>query len=438
MHDADVHTALATLVPPFEHTRADWDDVLRRGGVAAAPARRRRLVPALAVATVLAVALGVSPLGRAFVDATVGELSSWLGSAPGSPAPADEQNGFDAANTNPYAHFPAGTRVGLVDHGDVDGARYDLLGFRDGDSYCLRLVPVSVPARADSPADCAPRPELDRLAVPGVALAAGTDFWRGSDGDMHGVDTVYGLSGDGVTRVDVVDAAGARHAATVENNTFLYVARYEGSQRFSATRLEVTTSDGRTTSVPVAAAGVSRAGAADVPGPARADRTSDSDTIGWLERREARGEPFTWPTDGGDPPQEVSYARLIQPLPGSSFRLGVGVGDGHAWPVDGHWYCLAWLWPLVKVPQSYGCARAETLRAGGMLEGVSPGRGQQFPLYVGLVSDDVASAELFFRNGDRRQLPIVDNAIAFQVWQGEPVRLVTYDAAGRVLGTHVI
>lgn len=78
------------------------------------------------------------------------------------------------------------------------------------------------------------------------------------------------------------------------------------------------------------------------------------------------------------------------------------------------------------------------MRAGGLvrggigLSGAWPNE-TQFPLYVGLVADEVATLELYYESGGRRSIPIVENAFAFQAPFFEHVKLVARDAEGRVV-----
>jgi len=62
----------------------------------------------------------------------------------------------------------------------------------------------------------------------------------------------------------------------------------------------------------------------------------------------------------------------------------------------------------------------------------------QFPVYYGLVPDDVASLELVLANGAVSQVPITDNVFAFQAWSAEPAKLVGYDRDGRVALIRVV
>jgi len=62
----------------------------------------------------------------------------------------------------------------------------------------------------------------------------------------------------------------------------------------------------------------------------------------------------------------------------------------------------------------------------------------QFPIFYGLVDDNVASLELFLSNGARESIPIVDNVFVLQAAAADPAKLVAYDQEHRVLAVEVV
>ena len=62
------------------------------------------------------------------------------------PAPSQEQSGFARRNAASYASFPKSTNLRLLMRDHVGGKTFSLLGFRDADSLCLRLVRADLPA----------------------------------------------------------------------------------------------------------------------------------------------------------------------------------------------------------------------------------------------------------------------------------------------------
>jgi hypothetical protein len=420
---------LARLVPSFDDVPGDWADALRRGG------RSRRPLRPLLVATAAVAVLGVfaaTSLGQDVLSGTLDRLGSWVKSAPGEPASSDQQAAFDAANAQSYAHFPEGTKVGRLLSTTFAGEQYELLGFRDGASLCLRLVgPNRDPA---SPAACVPQRELVDLGQPAAVVAAGDMFGRGSEVIAT---AVYGVAADAVKRVEIETAAGERHRAVLADNVFLYLS--PGNRSHPAidsgeapVRAIVETQGGGIAKVPIDV-GLrlpDRTAPADLPGPSTVERTLRPSRVSWLDQGEPRGEPYAWT---GDPTLEVKTSRVVQPDPASSFNLAVAYGTS----ADGYErYCFVWLWPLVKRTGSYGCMLASVTGASPIFgDGVGA---DQFPLRSGLAADEVASLELFFPSGAREDVPLTDNVYAFQAPLAVPTKLVAYDAQHRVVGIYML
>ena len=231
----------------------------------------------------------------------------------------EQQAAFDAANAQSYAHFPAGTRVGRLLETTFAGKRYELLGFRDGASLCLRLVG---PSTAPLPtAACVPRRELTDLGQSAAALDAADTFYDGSEPTAI---AVYGVAADSVDAVQIETASGDRHPATLTNNAFLYLAT--GHRRLpepvgaDAIRVLVHEQGGETMSVPLDTGlhGPDLPDPADLPGPAEMDRTLEPSHVSWLEHAEPRGEPCDWPDGsrqrlrGADPLERAYEARRIR------------------------------------------------------------------------------------------------------------------------------
>lgn len=419
---------LDQLVPSFDHVPADWPDVLRRGG------RSRSSLRPLLVAAAAAAALGVfaaSSFGQDVLNGTLDRLGSWVGSAPGEPAESDQQAAFDAANAQSYAHFSAGTKVGRLLSTTFEGEKYDLLGFRDGASLCLRLVgPDREPPAA---AACVPQRELVDLGQPAAVVAAGDMFSRGSEVIAT---AVYGVAADAVQRVEIETGSGERHVAELADNAFLYLS--PGNRSHPAVdsaeapvRAIVESKDGSVARVPIVTwSRLERPAPGDLPGPAVVERTLDPSRVSWLEQGEPRGEPYAWT---GDPSLALMTSRVVQPDPQSSFKMAVAYGTS----ADGHErYCFVWLWPLVKGTGSYGCMMASVT---GALPIFGAGVGaDQFPLMSGLAADEVVSLELFFPNGAREDVPLTDNVYAFQAPIAVPTKLVAYDAQHRVVGIYML
>lgn len=424
MTDAQLQSALARLAPQVDDVPA-WDDVVRRAGIGP---RFRWKLAAVAVAVLLTVGVVAGALAQGFLSNSLDRLGAWVGDQPGDPAPEHQAN-FDRENAAAYAKFPSGTRVGRLLRADFDGRSFELLGFRDGPNLCLRLLPPALP-RIQNPPECVPERELNRFAAP-VATVGGHLRARMPDGS--GFTMLYGLASDAVSTVEVREKGRVLGRAVVDNNAFFFAV--QDHPRFPLggppITLRASNDDGAIADVPLATGPMfSKLDQAALPGPDHVDRLLENGSIAWLDRGESRGEPFTFPDHG---PQRVVSSRLLQPDPASSFRMGIARSEGTDWRTNGGWYCLAWLWPLVRGSSSSMCTRAETLDSGLVYTGSWFSSAVQFPLWVGLASDDVARIELFHRDGSVDPVSLVDNVFSFQTARGETVKLVAYDREGRVV-----
>jgi hypothetical protein len=407
---------------------ADWSDVLDRAG-----SRPRWKLATVAVAMLLAGGVVAGALAHGLLNGSLDRLSAWMGDQPGSPAP-DQQAAFDAENAAAYAHFPSGTRVGRLIHAEFDGRGYDLVGFRDGSNLCLRLIPSPLlPHR--NPPECVPERELRRLGTP-IATVGG--HLRAQMPDGSGLTMLYGLASDAVAGVDVREDGRPLGSASVENNAFLFAS---ADQRGSPVNgppvvLRATDAEGTAVDVPLETGPMlSNVDQTTFPGPDQVERPLTSGSIGWLERGEARGEPFTFSDHG---PQQVVHSRLLQPDPASSFRIGIAFAQGTNWQTNGGWYCISWLWPLIRDSSSTMCTRAESLDNGLMYAGAWMNSAVQFPLWVGLASDDVARMELIHQDGVRDPVALTDNVFSFQTTRGEAIKLVAYDSENRAVKIEIV
>jgi hypothetical protein len=423
LHPA-VHSALETLAPSFENVPADWDDALRRG--ATESGTRTRAIIAIAIAVSALVVLAASPFGQAVVSDTLTELGAWLDDEPGEPASSEEQRAFEADNAASYASFPTGTRVGVLLRSDFQGEEYTLFGFRDREALCLRLTPNSTGGDRFTPAECVPQTELARLEAP-IAVLVGNGVVSSTDGRC--ATAVYGLATNRVERVTIERPLTGSTTVAVGNNAFVSISEARDCRSNAATSATAVFPSGQrsTTRIPgFPAKFFGRPEPEELPGPAEVERRLTDGAVGWLERGEQPGQAYDWPSQSD---HTMLTSRVLHPDPAISFRLGVGFARGDA---DGDWYCLAHLWPLVKGPVSHMCGRADWVRGGIGLSGAWP-NDTQFPLYVGLAADDVATLELYYESGGRRSIRLVDNAFAFQVPAFEHVKLVARDHEGRVV-----
>lgn len=418
----------------------DWQDVLARTG----PGMRRRrwLAVAAAVAALLALSLA-TPLGGAIRD-TVVDFSDWLRGTPGEPVGAEEQRAFEEQNARSYAAFPGSPELRRLNRVEVDGVRYDLLGFRSGSSLCIRVAATG--AAQGSTITCAPVNELRHDDTPVRVLLADWPVGRGDKTATVGFDTyraprarvMAGIAADGVSGVELVDETGS-HRVDVVANSFLYVAaRPDVAQRVTHIRAELT--DGRTVGVPFTASpwgpGGGFGGAAGEPGgPTRLERTVRRGTIGWLDRREERGEPLGSVLEN-NPVRDTEFGRLIAPDPQSGKRIAVTISTLEREPQKG---ARAVCYALVtRGGTGGGCAGAP-----GRLFEDAPftfgysviGAGDQYATFSGIASDDVARLELFTAAGNRIAVALRDNTYLAEVALARlPAKMVAYDGQGRVIG----
>ena len=320
--------ALDELVERCDDVQGDWAEVLRRAGVRPASTRpprgrSRRSRRALVAVVVATAAVAVA---TAFAAGLGHRFSAWISGAPGRPAPAGLQHGFEVRNNVAYAGFPAGTKLRLLSLRTVGGTRFSLLGFRNHDTYRLRLV------RADRPSsigrnECLRAEELSDVP----ALVAG-DVWFSVGDPAKNVNGVYGFAADDVRSISIVRLRGGESVRVV-NNVFLSLTAARAGSVQNHPRpnpviaVKANLRDGSTKVVPYTSGGgagglvpngkrpagpsyFGRPPAATIPGPTSVERPIARPTIGWLKRREPRGGPLP-PIPFGNP----GFGRLIQPDP---------------------------------------------------------------------------------------------------------------------------
>jgi hypothetical protein len=427
----------------------DWNDVLGR---ARARGRRARIRIGLAAGALFATATlaVVTPLGTAIVDG-VGDFSAWLTGQPGEPVSVEEQRAFDEANARSWLGFPQGTRLRRLASTEAAGTMVELLGFRSGETLCLRVV-ASGEARG-SAQSCAPLRELRTGDAPAHVVLVDRGFGQGTKREWYGthrvgsalVQVTAGIAADDVRSVTLTDEAG-RHSVPVESNSFLYVAvDPEVGQRVRAISAETPAG-----SVPVRVApapfglggGAPASGA--VPGPDKVERVVEGGSIGWLDRREPRGESIDVVPAGRMRRHlltNVVFGRVLAPPSEPTLRIAVtlNVGRKAVSQLDPSGVCM---WLLTSGGGgSGGCSPRKALFATSPITlSTSLASGSQaFLTANGLVSDDVARLVVFVTGGEEYDLPFADNAYAARIARAKlPARIVAYDADGAVIGLSTI
>lgn len=420
----------------------DWPDVLHRAGISGTG---RRLSARLLVAATAAVLLLVlaTPIGGSIRE-QIADFSNWLAGTPGSAVSDEEQRAFDEENARSWLGFPGSPELRRLIRTEQDGITFDLLGFRSGGSFCIR---VRATGEAEgSTTMCAPIEELRLDDAPARVLLADWSVGRGEKQETIGFDTVTaplaqvtaGIAADGVAGLEFVDEQG-RHRVDAVSNAFLYVAeRPDVGQRVSHVRAAL--KDGELAEIPFAVSpwgpGGWRAGGSGKPdGPTAVDRIVEGGRIGWIDRREERGEPVAEAELQGLT-REVEFARVLTPDPGSSKRVAISVGTYGLRPEqDGRRGICTHL--LTRGGTSSGCMPVDDPFPGAPFTfGYTViGAGDQFATFDGIASDDVARLELFTATGDRIDVPLRDNAYLTEVSLARlPARMVAYDSEGRVIG----
>jgi hypothetical protein len=432
-----VSDALNILVEPFEVTPR-WDAVVADAGVG--ERRSSTSWRTVAIAAVFAtVLLAAAAYAAGFGDS----FSSWLTGSPGAPAPAAEQQGFAQRNQVAFASFPAGTKLRLLLRKTVGGTSFDLLGFRNGDAYCLRLI------RTDLPQGIGRNECLRSEELRGHSALVANDVWFRVGKPEQSITGVYGFAADDVTSVRVTRSRGAERV-DVENNVFLSLqSQPSGTVRHHPLPNPVLAAaailaSGKVQNVPYVVEGqgiISNGRRPTVPsyfgvrgpthaaGPSRVTAPIRHPTIGWLDRREKRGDPL--------PPQRYMtfhFGRVVQPDPDDPIRVGVAIGDargftrGHA--ITGNALCVIDFQPLARAAGSVSCSPAPFQNGGLML---GPWLSSPITHFNGVAADGIARVAVYLAGGRLVEAALRDNVFAVAVPQAElGGKLVGYDASGRV------
>ena len=383
----------------------DWQDVLRR---TRSRHTRRLVVAAAAAVVVLGCAAGVT--------AALGGFHAWLSGTPGKPAQKAEQEKFRRANEQTYFGFPKNTKLRELIRTTVEGKLYVLLGFRSGESLCLRLKAVSL-GHSIGPA-CAPAARLRHASAPILPVIPNFGFV-----DKHNYPTAatsFGIAADGLSRV-IVHAVDGDHRAALAGNAYLWVQNEPntGQRALSVTAV----SSGRTrVTLPF--------GGATVPsrrprGPARIEARIAHPTVGWYQRGEKRGvghmEIKRIRTEGGAFIDDST--RFVRPDPNSNVLVGL----------TGQW-CL--LVAYGASGPSASCDSLDSFWSQGPLNWMMTGEySEQFMRINGVAADGVRRVVVFLADGQRQRAALRDNLFTTLVATAEfPARIVAYDEAGRVVG----
>lgn len=444
--DPRLRERLEELAGPLDETGADWDAVRRRLDV---PSRTTpwRLVLATVAAVVAAGVIAVTPVGGGLAR-SVGDFSAWLRGQPGEPASELERRELAEESGRAWTGFPDTVELRRLLAQKRDGIEYQLFGFRSGDSLCLRLV---ARGSGEEPAtSCAPLRDLRRADAPALVLLVDHPFGErplragARPGEYAPVraSATFGIVADGVTDVELV-ADDGRRRALVAANSFLHIAP-NPAVGARVRQAFATDAEGRRQRVPLAAAPFgltdgSSVSSGEAQGPTRVERHVEGGQIGWLVRRQPRGEPLTegGPTLGRV--HRVLFGRVIQPDPNNFVRVFLALVESEErnGPLAGQGTALCYgaLRPGLR---GYGCAPFAGFfdrgGVGALLVTVGSRGGDQYSSVEGVASDFVDRIELFLVTGERVAAPLKDNVFFVPVARTKfPARVVAYDQAGRVI-----
>jgi hypothetical protein len=453
--DSDFSPAVTELLDrytPLPQIEPDWETIQSRNVGTSPPGARRRLVPLAAALAAIVLALAVvTPLGGA-VRNKLGDFSTWLQGTPGEPVSEEEQRAFDQANAT-WGSFPGSPQLRQLADVEAGGASYRLLGFRSEGSLCLRIVARG--SARGSTLMCAPVSDLRNDEAPARVLVADWGVGRGTKTKEVGFDTVRsahaqvtaGIAADGVEAIELIDDQG-RHRVPTESNAFIYVAAEpEVGQR--VTKVQARLDDERLFEIPLAVApfggfggfgGVGGGTTNGEPGgPTKIERRVVGGRIGWLDRRENRGESVRDVFAGRAAPQhEVVFGRLLTPDPSSSKRVAIveTLGSHLARPGDPPREMIC-TYVVARGGIGGGCNPADDLfpRSPFSFGWSTIGGGDQFATFAGMASDEVARLEAFTATGNAIPVPLADNSYLIEIAIARfPVKLVAYDSQGRVIG----
>ena len=442
--DDRLRSELHELIPL--DSRRNWDEVRSRSGLAR-ERRRRRWAVSVGALVAAALLVAATPLGAGLARG-LEDFSSWLTGEPGTRASGQEQRDFDQANARSWLRFPQGTELRHLATVKTEGATVDLLGFRSGSSALCLTVKVTGNG-SGSTMSCAPLAELRRLGGPARIVIVDHGFGEGDKAAWYGVDrfksskvqVTAGITTDAVRSVVLEDDAG-RHEIPATGNAFLYVATNpDVGQRVS--RVWART-DGRLVAVPFAPApfGAGGIGASKPAPPAPTiERRVSAGRIGWLEAREARGEPLDVlpprahasilrPRNGAT---NVLFGRVLTPDPDQPIRIALTL-NAHTPGGSAAGLCIA------TVGRSGGAGGGcmpypEIFEQGPISSELMANGSSGFVTISGVASDDVDRIEALLADGQRAEVALRDNTYVVDLPRANlPARLISYDAEGRVIG----
>jgi hypothetical protein len=415
--------ALEDLAAGFSF-KSDWADVVGRAGATEPKPARRAIRGRRRWALALAAALAVIVIGSALATGfgPFGPIHSWLTGTPGKPASEAAQRAFAAHNGNSWASFPRTTRLRQLIDTRFDGQHYILYGFRSGNSVCLTLKAITL--RASLPPACAPVSIVARLSAPLVPVAGDRIVFAFPE--RRSPQVSFGIAADSVAAVQV-NATDGEHPARLGGNAYLWVEPLPNTaNRVSA--ITAVLKSGRHVSVAVNS--LSPLAAPLRPrkptGPAKVETRLAHPHIGWLDRGEKRGLS---PAQAHLTKAQLrgfgsgSAVRLVKPDPSSDIVVGISGGCLY---LEGAVGCNSLSNFFARAPFTF------------MTSGGGANSADAFVDVGGAAADGVAGVRAFLPGGTSESLALKDNLFAGVVLNEQPLRLVAYDGAGRVVGVETM
>jgi hypothetical protein len=441
-----IRSVLVRTAPLPASAGREWADVLSRSAASTRTVRARRLVYSVALAAVVAIVLAATPLG-AVIARGFGDFSGWLSGSAGSPVTGKEKSAFTNASRRSWILFPKTASLRRLIVTTKGGVRYELFGFRTGDSFCLQIV-ASRAATARY-TGCVPLSALQAKRAPALPIFVDAPV---SDRETHGrhVDFIkragvtFGIVSDGVAGISARTQS-HQLKGIVGSDSFLIInSRSAAGARVRS--IEASDSEGDVAGIPLAHFSSPQNFFRDMNkplpfGPHRVERIIRNPTIGWIVRREPRGKPVPsgqfdslWPGSG-----LASFERLIKPDPKGLIQVLVSIRNIRHGRKDKTSLCVS----LVVTRGLFGsCGFLDNPfpRIFGrrlpfwIMSGGGPG-GDQYGIATGLSADGVARMALFLANGERIPVPIRDNVYVVQFpFAACPAVLAAYDGEGRAVG----
>lgn len=437
-YEETIRSVLVGTVPLPAGAGRDWGDVLSRTAASKRTVHTRRLVYAVSLAAAIAVVLAVTPLG-AMIARGFGDFSGWLSGSAGHPASSTAQRAFAQEKRRSWVYrlswprFPKTPALRSLITVTRVGVHYELVGYRVGDSFCLRLVAsVAATSTHSSDTSCAPRSDLVAGTTPVLPLNVDAPIPVGSERRwryvfVKGASVTFGITSDGVAAVHARTQSRVLNGI-VESDSFLIInPRAAAGERIRS----ITAGDafGDEVAIPFFDP-VSHWKTRPPKGPSRVERPVEHVRIGWIARREPRGvavplSRFRYRQQSLR--DRKTFARLLTPVQGGPEQVMVTLNRGGD-------LCVSL---VLSRNLGTGCTPFKLLSAHspGPLQWGESSDGSQYATISGLADDDVARITLFLGTGERVAVPLKDNAFVIKASRMKfPVRVVAYDRDGRVIG----